>query len=90
MPTEAKVPSYVIDLNREIDKLSSAQKQIENRLKELEAAHNELIESIPSTSILSKNLITRAFAIWGHTLLVTVIFYGIFIAFSIALAIGSN
>lgn len=90
MSAETRVPSYVIELNRDIDKLNNAQKDIETRLQELEIAHNELIESIPSTAILSKSVVTRAFAIWGHTLLVSVIFYGIFIVLTVALAIGSN
>lgn len=84
--SERRIPDYVIDLNRDVADLTANQRQMQKELDDLHEGMNGLVDLWPNTSLLSKNFVTRAFAVWGHGLLVTGLFYVVLIVIGIALA----
>lgn len=80
MPTPTNVPSYVIDLNKELSQISSELKNKESQLIDLTERISDLESRLPNSNILSHSFFKRAVAIFGHTLAIQLLFLAIYVA----------
>jgi hypothetical protein len=88
---DKKTPEPSLDFQDEIINLNSRLANIEERLDSLSNRDNEIdvgFSELPNTKLLSHNIWTRMWAVWGHSVLGYVMFAIIFYVLFFILELG--